>query len=157
KVRDGRGRTSLAPPEKATWTDIVGSFRLEDGQLRLFPLLGQADQYLERGPELVDLCRRGDGWAEFDLAAVKKAFPSGGFHVDVPLRSVGVWLAPETTDIERRLALRWPGWNLVWHRDAYERQLEQTRGLLRFPERSRDQLLDELRRLLLREKPHKPI
>jgi len=66
-------------------------------------------------------------------------------------------VARQATDIERRLAQCWPGRNLVWHRDAYERQLEQTRGLLRFPERSRERLLGELRRLLLREDFHKPI
>jgi hypothetical protein len=157
EVRDDRRPTSLAPPEKPAWTDIVGSFRLEDGRLRLCPLAGEADGYLQCGPQLIEWCRWENAHADLDLAAATETFPSGGFHVDVLSRSVGFWLARQATDIERRLAQYWPGWNVAWHRDSYEQQLEQTCGLLHFPERSRDRLLDEIRRLLLRENSHKPI
>jgi len=91
KVLDDRRPTSLTPPENPAWTDIVGNFRLEDGRLCLCPLAGEADRYLQCGSELVEWCRRENARAHLDLAVSTETFPSGGFHVDVPSRSVGFW------------------------------------------------------------------
>lgn len=50
-------------------------------------------------------------------------FPTAGIHLDEDTRTLGLWCAPETCDLEARLTRAWPGWRCLWWRDAYEPHL----------------------------------
>ena len=51
---DGIPAPDLRPPEESGWVDFVGSVRLGDGSLRLFPLAGDIKDYLMGGPPLAE-------------------------------------------------------------------------------------------------------
>ncbi len=171
-----RPRRSLDPPELDEWTDLVGSVRLEDGRLRLFPLGGRADEYLLAGPALLKVAQceadRRPGWLcrllksewcgvareRIDLGEWKCSFPNSGFHIDVPERAVEFWEAHDVPGAPELIASRWPDWRVVWLRDAYETQLERTGELLRFPARLPEELVENLRAVLLRKAaPNHPL
>ncbi|MDB5311507.1 MAG: hypothetical protein JWO38_5709 [Gemmataceae bacterium] len=44
----------LSPPAERDWVDLVGSVRLADAAVRLFPLTGDAPDHLLTGPALAD-------------------------------------------------------------------------------------------------------
>ena len=78
-------------------------------------------------------------------------FPTGGFHVDARSRTVDFWTAHVTAEIRNRVSRRWPDWEVHWHRDAYESQLDLTDGRLRFPARSEQALKPQVADMLLRD------
>ena len=78
-------------------------------------------------------------------------FPLGGFHIDTLRKSVEFWTGREAPDAPRRVAGRWPGWDVIWHRDRFEFQIERAGGALSFRVESEDVLIERLRGILLRE------
>ena len=51
-------------------------------------------------------------------------YPRGGIHVDYPARILGTWWSDPTPRLESLVTRAWPGWNLRWWRDEFERQVE---------------------------------
>jgi hypothetical protein len=141
---------TLTPPEQKDWTDLVGSVRFDDVTVRFYPLAGDVAFYLSRGSKLVNNLRPADGVSQLLLDEWKIEFPSGGFHLDLPAQRLEFWVARDAPDIQNRVETAWPGWETRWHHDHYERQLERTEGLLRFPFPDRQALLDRCREMLLR-------
>ncbi len=149
---------SLSPPEQRKWTDLVGSYCGADGRLQLFPLVGEVERYLLAGPRLqVRLqcskaldCVPLDEWTE-------DSFPIGGFHIDSTTKRIDYWTANDVPDIPRRVSEMWLGWNVIWHRDQYECQLDVTAGRLRFPERSTTSLKRRLKEMLLCDYGRSPV
>jgi hypothetical protein len=119
--------------------------------MRIYPLAGDADAYLLSGPGLLDGVDAESGPELPPLEEWTTDFPSGGFHIDVPSRMVEFWTARDRPDVLARVAGHWPDWTVRWHEDAFEFQLERTRGLLRFPTASRASLEEQVVGMLLQE------
>jgi hypothetical protein len=149
----------LQPPrdEHKRHTRLVGSARLPDGTVRLYPLLGDITYYLACGEKLVDAVGPTTGLPRLSLQDWTSSFPGGGFHLDLARRQLGFWKASEAPGIVQRLTSRWPDWDLRWHGDLFESQLEQTDGLLQFPQPDRSGLLDRCRSMLLMEWATSPV
>ncbi len=144
---------SLSPPEERDWTDIVGSFQLSDGKLRLYPLDGDVECYLLTGANLVTQCEHSSSLDEWHVAS----FPNGGFHVDVAARTLEYWSGKDLPGIPERVAAKWMGWNITWHGDNYEFQLNATAGKLQFATRSQELLQTQLKDMLLGEYGKNPV
>jgi hypothetical protein len=140
---------SLAFAEKRDWTDTVASIRWAAGDVRLYPLAGYAEAYLSSGPSLLNSPEAEHGLEVLSLAKYIEGFPVGGFHIEVPSQTVEFWMANDAPDVMARVRKCWPGWTLLWHRDAFEFQADRTQGLLRFPTRSRPALEKQVTQMLL--------
>ena len=150
--------SSLSPPEEKDWTDIVGSFRLNDGTLRLFPLEGEVESYLLAGTNLLQQCHLANGEDTLLLDEwIKDGFPRGGFHIDLAEKTVDYWSAKDIPDIPNRIHAIWVGWNVTWHYDKYEHQLAATAGKLRFPHQSKELIQTHLRSILLGDYEKSPV
>lgn len=148
---------TLTLPEQKDWTDLVASARFGDKTVLLYPLAGDVASYLCSGSKLVDNLHTPNGLPRLLLDEWTTAFPSGGFHLDLPAQRLEFWLARDAPDIGNRVAKAWPGWKTQWHHDRYEMQLECAEGLLRFPFQDRQTLLDSWRMSLLREAGTSPV
>jgi hypothetical protein len=148
----------LAPPAERDWTEIVGSFRLADGNLRLYPLSSDLDRYLLSGERIVAECDRQSGaeWLPLD-EWMESDFPKGGFHIDTTAKTLEYWAANDIPGIPDRVVAAWEGWKVTWHRDNYEFQLKVTDRKLRFPTRSMQQLQDRVKDILLAESGRSPV
>jgi hypothetical protein len=153
---DEPGPVDLYPPVERDWVDLVGSFRLPDRTIKLFPLAGQAPDYLLTGPILTEAALSRIGLDRLHVADWTTTFPTGGFHLDVPARVVRFWDARDRPGIEGQVRSKWPGWAVTWDRDGYEAQLSAVSGVLSFPDRTVDTLLAELTGMLLRQPSQSP-
>lgn len=149
--------SNLNPPEQKDWTNIVGSFEFNDGQIYLFPLGYHVTYYLYAGTQLINYCQKENGLRTLNLQDWKQDFPLGGFHINIPSKTLDFWSANDLPSIENRLSLIWAGWTINWHRDRYENQLKLTEGLLQFPTYSRNFLEEKIKQILLFEKITSPI
>ena len=140
---------SLAPPGERGWTDIVASIRWAADQVRIYPLAGDPEVYLSAGPSLLNSPEAEGGLERLPLAEWVEAFPTGGFHIDVPSQTVEFWMAKEVPDVIARVTKYWPDWAVRWHKDAFEFQAERTNGLLHFPTCSRASLEKQVSEMLL--------
>ncbi|MCA9184371.1 MAG: hypothetical protein R3E01_25650 [Pirellulaceae bacterium] len=141
----------LAPPERKDGTNVVGTVRLADGTVRVFPLAGSVASYLFAGPDIVAHCPEAEA---VDCERINEwcgdSFPLGGFHIDMAAKSLDYWTAfyaPEPVGA----AMMWPGWQVTWHRDRYESQVLATDGRLAFPFSSTETLQQRVSEMLLRE------
>ena len=143
----------LKLPDPLKWTRTIGSFVLEGGLLRFFPLRGHRLELedLAAGPKLIE-ATIGRGLEEFHMSKWSRGFPLGGFHVDTLRRTVEFWTGREAPDAPRRVAQRWPGWDVTWYRDRFEFQLDRSGGALSFSAEPQDVLIERLRQILLRER-----
>ncbi|HYF62300.1 MAG TPA: hypothetical protein VD886_05755, partial [Herpetosiphonaceae bacterium] len=139
---------SLDEPKQRDWVDIVGSLRLEDGSLRLFPLPGRVTERLRCGPELVELARATPGLETLDLVEWGSSFPRGGFHLDPAARLLLCWSSSEhmIEDIARE---HWPGWEVRWLRGSYEEHQRLLGERLRLPHRPLAELIADVQSHLL--------
>ncbi len=149
-------KCNLSPPEKQSWTDIIGSVASPSG-LRLFPLAGNVRSYLSRGWQLAEAAENRVGLVEFDFAKENGDFPTGGFHLDLARKELEFWAATSQPSFVGRLTELWPGWRLINHQDCFEFQLERTRSAVRLRIPSRVSLLARLREILLWESKHSPV
>jgi hypothetical protein len=151
RERDGSTDPDLRPPDQPDWVDFVGSVRMGDGSLKLFPLAGDLKNYLLRGSPLADAAALQPGLGRLSLAERTSTFPNGGFHLDLRSNRLGYWTAGDQPGVPARVAAQWFGWSVTWLRDRYEDQLAACGGLLSFPDRTADALFAELRSMLVRE------
>jgi hypothetical protein len=157
KKDQDRADVTLTPPEQNDWADLVASVRFDDGAIRLYPLAGDLPSYLSVGSKLADDLRMADGHGRLLLDEWTTQFPTGGFHLDLSAQRLDFWLARDAPDIVNRVGKAWAGWETHWHRDRFETQIDRTEGLLRFPLRGRQVLLDCCREMLLLEPGTSPI
>ncbi len=143
----------LRPPEEPDWVDFVGSVRLSDGSLRLYPLVGAVASPLVNGPSLAEAAGSQQGLERLAFTGQMAPFPSGGFHLDLRSNDLRYWTGCDQPGIRARVAARWPGWTTTWLHDRYEDQLAACAGRLSFPVRTPEALFAELRQILLQESP----
>src|SRR5262249_19315620 len=96
--------------------------------------------------------------SRLDFSGMDNGGPRGGFHLDVVARRLDFWIAPEAPDIEERVRLAWPGWSVVWHRDAFEAHLELAGDALRLPSPAEPELRQRVLEILQRSaRRHSPV
>jgi hypothetical protein len=147
----------LTPPARREMTRVVASLRLEDGSIRLYPLMLNVVHYLGVGSKLATDIRKVEGMRRLFLDEWRTRLPVGGFHLDLVTRGLDYWVAGRAADIENRVSRAWPGFETCWHRDRYEMQLERTEGLLRFAVPDHRTLLDRCREMLLQDRGTSPV
>lgn len=147
----------LAPPPRMGLTRVVGSARFEDGSVRLHPLVLNVMDYLALGTKLVTDVRKAEGKRRLFFDEWSIQIPRGGFHLDMAAKRLDFWVAGRAADIVNRVSRAWPGFEICWHHDRYEMQLERTEGLLRFPVPDRRALLDRCREMLLQDRGPSPV
>jgi hypothetical protein len=111
------------------------------------------DYPLALGPKLVEVAQNKIGYDHLALDEWlrKTDFPIGGFYVDATTRKVACWGADLNQRYVERIEQLWIGWEVIWLKDNYEYQLEQTRGKLTFPSQSTEELIAEIETELMRE------
>lgn len=77
--------------------------------------------------------------------------PTFGVHLDADEKKLEFWSARPTTAAEERVASAWPDWEVVWLRDAFERQLEAAMIDIQLPVRD----AASLRRAIIEQVRHR--
>jgi hypothetical protein len=150
-VRNAVGESddaSLKPPEEPGWVNCVGSIEI-DGNVRLYPLAADAGFYLGRGPTLCNDCDRQQWYPTLALADRTSDFPTSGFHIDTSKKTVDFWVSFDCAGLLENVRLQWPGWNVTWHKDAYESQAVLTKDLLKFNAPPEQELMQSLQKMLM--------
>jgi hypothetical protein len=136
----------IQPVPEPYWSTLA-SIRLAGGNYGFCRLRSKIETILFAGEKIVEAMMQVELPSEFDLTG---RVPRAGFHIDPGSKNVDFWIAGWSEDVHRRVQSQWPNWNVIWHRDRFECQLEKTAGCLRFPIRGKDDLINELRTGLLR-------
>lgn len=109
------------------------------GRVRAWPLWwGSSAAWL--GPDLLDALP-GPGEPALELGVV----PESGVYVNVPNRTLGVWMTRPVPGLLRWLPQLWPGWRTEFWEDRYEEQLRRCGGQISAPEVDIDSGLTEAR------------
>ncbi|HEY9262986.1 MAG TPA: hypothetical protein VIQ11_00070 [Mycobacterium sp.] len=139
-VRDRAAPLALARGRH--WPCQLVSVVAGDGSPRIWPLTPYSNP-ASRGPALVDsLPGRGS------RKVVLRAFPSGGVHVDIPRKALGVWTTGESTAAFVGLPQLWRGWTVVNWGDRYEEQVARCEQALRVPAFDIDAAIKDARDLI---------
>lgn len=89
------------------------------GRLRAWPLWwGSSAAW--HGPELLQMLP-GAGTASLQLGKV----PASGVYVNVPNKTLGVWMTDPIPGLLRWLPQLWPGWRIEFWEDRYDEQLRR--------------------------------
>lgn len=150
-AKDDRNDISLAPPEEKNWVNTVASVKFSDNELLLFPLCAEVDVYLSYGPELIKNIDKSNGYKSISLDEWSMEFPTGGFHMDLGSKRLAFWHAHDMPNKPQELHLDWSDWEVIDHYSDYETQYICTNGMLKFKETSQHDLLEKLKRILLKE------
>lgn len=142
---------SLVPPEERKWVDLVASVAFSEQELLIIPLEGDLEDFLSRGPQILDGIEKSCGLSSLDLKEWTSRFPVGGFHIDVEGKKLLVWHAEPRPELSLRLQAVWPGWEIINQRSSYESQINCTYGRLQFQELNQPELLAQLKTMLLGE------
>lgn len=159
KVLTGRNKeandASLAPPEKKHWVDTVGSVKFSQSELLLFPLSGAVEKYLVNGPEMVKRINKSFGYKSLALAEWTEYFPQAGFHIDVEQKRVEFWHADDIPNISQIMKEIWTDWAVIDYGNDYGTLSKSTCGQLHFQHIDQQQLLENIKGMLLRENSRK--
>ena len=145
---------SLNPPEEKGWLQTIGTF-LIDERLKIFPLPGLPEDYVLGGPDLLEASATETHFEAFDVSSWTNEFPLGGFHVSAAERRLHFWIANDCPNLESEAKSVWRDWEVVWHRDQYESQVELANSRLVMNARSRPELMEDVIATL--DKDSKPV
>ncbi|MGE2715550.1 hypothetical protein ACQI4L_15955 [Mycolicibacterium litorale] len=99
----------------------------ELGTVRAWPLWwGSSAAW--HGPQLLDMLP-GAGQPSLQLGIV----PESGVHIDVPNKTVGLWVTNPIPGLLRWLPELWPGWQTEFWQDRYEEQLRRCGSFITAP------------------------
>lgn len=116
-LHDMLSRPELVIAEDTTKLHHLVTVIGHDGRLRAWPLhWGSSAAWY--GPDLIDKLP-GAGRRAMKLGIL----PESGVHVDVPCKSLGVWLTTPSPGLLRVLPQLWPGWCVQMWGDRYEEHL----------------------------------
>jgi hypothetical protein len=139
--------------EKPSWVMTLGSICSGAGEVRLFLLNYDCENYLSKGTSLISECLALKGlekavWNEWEE---NREFPQGGFWIDEKSKTVEFWSVRDCPNVVQDLKKIWDGWDIVWHQDEYEFQVEKLGSRIVLPEINESELFERLRQNLLRE------
>lgn len=140
----------LAPPRARDWLRCICTIRC-DGELAIYPLDGLLMDYLLTGSQLLAAAKSVSSFSTLNTAEWTEEFPTGGFHIDLGERTVDFWMADDCPNGLAEVANAWDDWNVNWHKDRFESQVELAGNGLTFSQRSRSDLLSDLLKMLDRD------
>lgn len=103
---------------------VVGA----DGRLRAWPLWWGISAAWH-GPQLVDRLP-GPGQRTLELGIL----PESGVHLDLPNKTLGIWLTNPVPGLDRWLPRLWPGWQVERWDDRFEEQFRRCGPNITAPE-----------------------
>lgn len=145
---------NLEPPEERDWLQCVASFQLKS-ELRLFPLDRLPEDYLKAGPILINDCYKQKWYSKISIDEWTTEFPMGGFHIDIDLKTIHFWTTNDVPGVVDNVKAQWLGWKVIWEKDRFESQVEQTNGALNISVPNSETLTKCIQDILLTE--HKPV
>ena len=139
--------------EKGTFTETIGCYQSVEGEIKFFVLNQRPENYLYNGIDLVNQCKSVKGvgeiiWTEWER---DDSFPRGGFWIDEKRKILEFWEIMDCPNTVQELKRLWIGWDVVWHQDDYEFQVEKAQEKIILPEIDEAKLFKQLRESLLRE------
>jgi len=139
--------------EKKSWILTLGSIKTIEGEIKIFVLNANSENYLNNGMKLVSQCRTENGlervtWNDWQEG---EDFPQGGFWIDEKSQTVEFWDVRDCPNVVQDLKSIWNDWEIIWHRDNYEFQVEKLVNRIVLPEINEAELIKRLRKNLLRE------
>jgi hypothetical protein len=139
--------------EKPSWAMTLGGLETVEGDVKLFVLNYDCENYLFNGTSLAAQCRLQPGlaqvvWTEWEE---NREFPQGGFQIDERSRTMEFWSVRDCPNVVQDLKKIWDGWEIIWYQDRYEFQVEKLGGRIVLPEINETALFEKLRKNLLRE------
>jgi hypothetical protein len=147
--------TGLHALEDKQWTSVICSIRNDDGSLKLYPeSIAFPDMLLNAGTDLIASAAHVVAHEVLPLHEWGlQSFPLGGLHIDIPRRQLSYWSARDG-DLSETLQPRWPDWDIVWLKDAYEKHRELAEHKFTLPDISEDILLSLLRGIVMSARRH---
>jgi hypothetical protein len=139
---------SFSAPEKLRHIQSVGSIRLSDGSIRVYPSDRITLCMLKYGKLLIEAIRSQLGVAEWHQHFNQSL--KGGFHIDFMEKKLSVWRSYSIGAIHHIVA-HWPGWQIDWLRDDFETHIALTENCLTLDVPSESELLPQLEGIPLRE------
>jgi hypothetical protein len=116
-LRDRPSRPELLLAEDTADLHHLVTVIGDDGGLRAWPLWwGSSAAW--HGPELIDMLPSAG-----QHAVTLGMLPESGIHIDLPDKSLGVWLTTPAPGLLRWLPQLWPGWRIELWGDRYEEHL----------------------------------
>ncbi|QEG40082.1 hypothetical protein [Roseimaritima ulvae] len=137
----------LTPPQERDWLRCIGTIR-SDGDLAIYPLDGLLIDYLLAGPQLVVAANSVQSFVTLNVSDWTKDFPTGGFHIDLNQRQLDFWMAEDCPNALVGVANSWNDWNVNWHNDSFESQVELTDSALKLNQRPQSEMLSDLLEML---------
>ena len=148
----------LKMPKAKRDIDGIGSWIDRSSDTKLYPYnWHHAKDYLELGAEIFEIMRNAKSFSELNLAKWRCEFPKCGFVIDDKKRLIEFWEVAPCADTVNRLKAIWDDWEIVWHQDNYEFQLNKLNGKLVFPKTSERKILQEIEERLLVPKTANPL
>ncbi|MGA2496699.1 MAG: hypothetical protein ABSH20_03100, partial [Tepidisphaeraceae bacterium] len=96
--REELKKVVLEPRTLSGWASVVGSARMPDGSIHLYPLMARVLDYLWPGTRLLDAVVEYPGVPALNLGESTDTHPAGGFHLDLIERVVEFWTARPAVD-----------------------------------------------------------
>ncbi|MDF1742288.1 MAG: hypothetical protein P1V19_01245 [Gimesia sp.] len=137
----------LTPPQERDWLRCIGTIRSDD-DLAIYPLDGLLIDYLLAGPQLVVASNSVQSFATLNVSEWTTDFPTGGFHLNLNQRQLDFWMAEDCPNALVDVANTWKDWNVNWHKDCFESQVEFTELALTLNQRPQSELLSDLLKML---------
>lgn len=152
------GNMNLKMPKAKRKVDGIGCWIDENGETKLYPYnWHHAKDYLELGSEIYDIMRNAESFTELNLAKWRCEFPKCGYVIDEGKRIIEFWDAAPCANSVNRLKAVWDDWEIIWHQDNYEFQLEKMNGKLVFPKVSERKILKQIEERLLEPAINNPL
>ncbi|RXZ81933.1 hypothetical protein EBB07_13090 [Paenibacillaceae bacterium] len=140
---------SLIPEPKDGWVRTLASMIYPDGELRVYPVQSEVEEYLLQGPQLLASLEQSTGCRELDLNEWPKETPDQGFHLDLRAGTIDIWYAPDIGMLLHQIRALWPGWIVTDRKDQYESQIRLAGGRIRFQTENWEELTERLTTSLL--------
>ena len=132
-------------PKAKRDVDGIGCWIDAAGDVKLYPYnWHHGKDYLELGTEIFDVLQNVKSFPELDLAKWKCKFPKCGFVIDEKKQIVEFWEAMPCADTVNRLKAAWDEWEIIWHEDNYQFQLDRLNGKLIFPTTSEQIIVQQI-------------
>lgn len=144
------GTFVIEEPGEPDWISTVLSFCGRDGAWRFHAVDADIEHVAGLGPVLYERLRESHLPGFYDFAARTSCFPDGGVHVDEASRQVLVWRSDPGCMTRERCQLAWPGWEVVWLGDSFEKWTGCLQGRLTLPHKSHQELVAQVRAIVSR-------
>lgn len=148
KIRD-----MFFPAEKNNYWDCVLTIRNRKNEIEIYTVCVAAclQEVLFFGADMLTLREGAKMRTEYVARPEDENDLHAGIHIDLLKKEIHLWRCfEEVLDIQRLQSV-WPGYNIYDHQDQFEIQSELTDQRVGFVERSRQDLLQQIKEIVCRD------